>query len=143
MKGSRMDPNRPVMKIQGVSFSFQKLKQYILLCLLSCSIIVVSCTIFFQATQSFMEKYSHLFDWKCPTAGITTFVKLKAPLLELGNGTAEGFCDVVRTEANALLLPASVYDFSDKYIRLGFGREDFQLSLKAFDNFLQKKGFAK
>ena len=90
-----------------------------------------------------MEKYKDLFEWKFPKAGVTTFVKLKAPLLKFGGGTAMGFCDVIREKAQVLLLPASTFNFPDEYIRLGFGREDFQEGLKVFDEFLQKKGFTK
>ena len=90
-----------------------------------------------------MKKHSHLFQWHRPTAGLATFIKLKSALLQLGNGTATGFCDLIRKEAEILLLPVSVYDFPDEYIRLGFGRENFQEGLKAFDQSLDIKKLAK
>ena len=96
-----------------------------------------------QALQIFMEKYEDFFEWKCPKAGVTTFVKLKAPLLKLGGGTALGFCDVIREQAQVLLLPASTFNFTDEYIRLGFGRENFQEGLKVFDDFLHMRGLTK
>ena len=90
-----------------------------------------------------MEKYKDLFEWKCPKAGVTTFVKLKAPLLKFFGGTAMEFCDVIREKAQVLLLPASTFNFPDEYIRLGFGRENFREGLKVFDEFLQKTGLSK
>ncbi len=92
-----------------------------------------------ELLESFFKKYSNLFDWHKPSACTTTFVQLKRPLLEMGGGSAEGVCDLVRREADVLLVPASMYDYPDQYVRLGFGRSNLPQALQALDQMLSKK----
>ena len=92
-----------------------------------------------EAADAFFRKHSNLFDWHRPSACTTTFVRLKQPLLEIGGGTACGVADVIRQEAEVLLVPGAMYDYSDEYVRIGFGRTNFKEALEALDHVLDKK----
>ena len=86
--------------------------------------------------DDFMTKYKHLFAWHRPRASTTGFMKLKDPVLNLGKGSAQGFCNMLREEAGALMLPGALYDYPDHFIRLGFGRANLPKALEALEQFL-------
>ena len=79
----------------------------------------------------FFQKYSHLFAWKRPQAGSTTFPKLLAPL-SIGE-----FVDDLMTKEGVMLLPASVYKFPGNYFRIGFGRKDMPEALNRLEKFIK------
>lgn len=80
--------------------------------------------------ETFMDKHQNLFDWIKPTAGTICFPKLKT---EMG---AEEFCDKVVTSVGIMILPSTVYDYNDRHVRIGFGRENFPEALSVFDQLL-------
>ncbi len=63
-------------------------------------------------------------------------------LCAVGDGSdgAEAFCTAVREEAEVLLLPATVYNFTDHFLRLGFGRANLPDALRALETFISKNG---
>lgn len=83
-----------------------------------------------------MNKHQNLFDWIRPNVGTICFPKLKT---EIG---AEEFCDKVVTSAGIMVILSSVYDYGDRHIRVGFGRENFLEVLNAFDKFFIDRSFS-
>ena len=63
-------------------------------------------------------------------------MKLKEPVLKLGKGSAKGFCDVLRQEAEILMLPGAMYDYPDQFVRIGFGRANLPEALNALEQFI-------
>lgn len=91
-----------------------------------------------KCLDEFFGEFSHLFTWHRPRASTTGFVELKSWTLEVGVGGAQGFCDVLREESEILLLPSSMYDFEDRYVRIGFGRKNLPDIIPKFRDFLVK-----
>lgn len=85
----------------------------------------------------FFKKYEDLFLWERPLAGTIAFIPLKARAIEVF-GSATGLATAAREQAQILLLPAKLYDFPDKFFRIGFGRKNLPEVLNEFDKFLQK-----
>jgi aspartate/methionine/tyrosine aminotransferase len=86
-----------------------------------------------EMLDSFMERYSDLFEWVRPVAASIGFVKLK-------NGeSASGFCKKVVDETGVLLMPSTVYEFGDSHFRIGFGREDMEECLEIFESYLEDR----
>ena len=82
----------------------------------------------------FFEEYGDRFEWIKPKAGTIAFPKLK------GDVNTLDFCQKVVKEANIMLLPSTVYDFDDRHIRLGFGRENMPEALEKFTHYLSRNG---
>lgn len=82
--------------------------------------------------ETFFAKYSNMFSWVKPRAGTICFPQIKT-------GSAYDFCQRVVNEANIMILPSKVYDYDDKHLRIGFGRENFPEALSKFEEFLEKK----
>lgn len=72
----------------------------------------------------FFEDYKERFEWVRPKAGTIAFPRLK------GGVSAMEFSQRAIQEANIMLLPATVYDYDDQHIRLGFGRENMPEALE-------------
>ena len=83
-----------------------------------------------------MSKYQNLFAWHRPRACTTGFIQLKEPLLKLGKGSAKGFCELLRQEAEILMLPGAMYDYPDQFVRIGFGRANLPEALNALEQFI-------
>ena len=89
--------------------------------------------------QQFCANHQDIFQWHSPQAGCAGFMRLKSWALEVGEGGASGFCKVLREETGLLLLPATIYDFEDEFVRVGFGRGTLEEYLKEFDEFIARK----
>jgi len=83
--------------------------------------------------ESFFSKYKKLFNYSRPMAGPIAFIEmnLETPI--------EKLCVDLVEDAGVLLLPSSIYGFEGQYFRMGFGRDNFEESLKQFENYLIKK----
>ena len=82
--------------------------------------------------DGFFERRADLFEWTRPRAGTIGFPRLKAKM------EAMEFCQKVVSEANIMLLPSSVYDYTDRHMRIGFGRENLPESLEKLEAYLDK-----
>ncbi|MEK9179476.1 MAG: aminotransferase class I/II-fold pyridoxal phosphate-dependent enzyme, partial [Patescibacteria group bacterium] len=80
--------------------------------------------------ETFFEENKHMFQWVKPRAGTIAFPKLLVDI------SALEFCQKVVTQANIMILPSTVYDYDDKHIRLGFGRENMPEALAKFKEYL-------
>jgi aspartate/methionine/tyrosine aminotransferase len=82
----------------------------------------------------FMAKYEALFSWNPPKAGTICFPRFKPDSL----GTSE-FCRMVRDEAGVLLAPSRVFDYGERHLRIGVGRESFPEGLLHLSQFLTSR----
>lgn len=81
--------------------------------------------------EAFLIEYSHLFEWVRPQGGCVGFVKYKGP------GSVDSFCNRLINKKNVLLMPASLYDYTSNYFRIGFGRKNMPECLDQLNEFLQ------
>ncbi|MCH4886981.1 aminotransferase class I/II-fold pyridoxal phosphate-dependent enzyme [Acidaminobacter sp. JC074] len=83
--------------------------------------------------EAFFDRYPKLFNYTRPMAGPIAFIEMKIDM------PIADFCDKLVEEAGVLLLPSSIYGFEGQYFRMGFGRDNFEESLKHFENYLIDK----
>jgi len=95
------------------------------------------CTTNVAACEKFFQEYPDLFDWYPPCGGTIGFFRVKGKLLKLGKGGALGFADDVREKVQIALLPGKMYDFTDEYCRLGFGRANVPEILQLLRSYLK------
>ena len=84
--------------------------------------------------SGFMTKYEPLFSWVPPRGGTVCFPRLKSDSI----GTSE-FCRLVREEADVLLAPSTVFDYGERHLRIGVGRENFPEGLLRLSTFLTSR----
>ena len=80
----------------------------------------------------FMAEHAGLLSWSRPMAGPVGFVRLRE------GESAKRFCDLVRQEANVLLLPSTVFAWGDRHFRIGFGRADCEQVLTRLGDLLRR-----
>ncbi len=83
--------------------------------------------------DQFFGKYAHVFRFIKPKAGTIAFPEL------LGNVDSLEFCQQVVEKAGIMILPSTVYDYGNKHIRIGFGRENMPEALEKLDEYLQQQ----
>jgi aspartate/methionine/tyrosine aminotransferase len=81
--------------------------------------------------DGFMERRSDLFSWARPRAGTVCL-----PRLEAEGMSAEALARRAVEEAGIMLAPARLFDWDDRHVRVGFGREDMPEVLARFEDFL-------
>jgi aspartate/methionine/tyrosine aminotransferase len=59
------------------------------------------------------------------------------PRLRFG-GAAREFCDRLVEESGIMLVPSELFNFGDRHVRIGFGREDFPEVLSRFAGYLDE-----
>ena len=81
--------------------------------------------------KQFADKHDSISSFIPPKAGSTAFVKLniETSSLEFSNELVKG--------AGIMTVPAEMFDFPGKYIRVGFGRDSFSEALNEFDIYLR------
>jgi len=82
----------------------------------------------------FMAKYEPLFSWTPPRGGTVCFPRFKPDSI----GTTE-FCRLVREEADVMLAPSAVFDYGERHLRIGVGRENFPEGLVRLSTFLTSR----
>ena len=82
----------------------------------------------------FMAKYEPLFSWTPPRGGTVCFPRFKPDSI----GTTE-FCRLVREEADVMLAPSAVFDYGERHLRIGVGRENFPEGLLRLSTFLTSR----
>jgi aspartate/methionine/tyrosine aminotransferase len=79
----------------------------------------------------FVAKHPTLFSFIPPKAGSTAFVKLN-----IQNSSLD-FSEQLIEKTGIMTLPAEMYDYQGKYIRVGFGRRNFPEVLDQLDKYLK------
>jgi len=80
--------------------------------------------------QDFVGKHNDLFHFIPPKAGSTAFVEVNI------NESALNFSDRLVEQAGIMTVPAEMFLYEGKYIRIGFGRANFEEALNKFDDYL-------
>lgn len=90
-----------------------------------------------KLSDTFFAKFPTLFKYNRPSAGPIAFHKINIdmPIRE--------FIDELVEDSGVLLLGADIYTYDDQYFRMGYGRKDFENSLKIFENYLVSEGYKK
>lgn len=78
----------------------------------------------------FIAEHADLFEWTRPRAGTIAFPRYK------GKEGAYAFCQRLVKEAEIMLLPSTVYDYDDRHVRVGFGRENLPEGLAKLDDYI-------
>jgi aspartate/methionine/tyrosine aminotransferase len=82
----------------------------------------------------FMAKYEPLFSWVPPRAGTVCFPRFKPAAL----GTPE-LCRMALDEAGVMLAPSTLFDYGERHLRIGVGRENFPEGLLRLSTFLTSR----
>lgn len=85
----------------------------------------------------FFERHQDLFENHPPASGPIAFHRLLLPM------SSAKFCQRAVDQAGVLLLPGSVFDVKEPYIRMGYGRASFSENLAQLDNWLITSRFGK
>ncbi len=83
--------------------------------------------------REFISSHQQFFSYVTPKGATTAYVKL------LGNQCAMAFCMEILDHTGVLLVPSSVLEASDEYIRMGLGRESFPECIRLVSNYLKKR----
>jgi aspartate/methionine/tyrosine aminotransferase len=86
-----------------------------------------------DALDEFFEKHFEVFYWDRPTAGTTAFPRL------MTSEDADDFCGRAVEGAGVLLLPASVFEYGQSHVRVGFGRRGLPDALAALDELIEAR----
>ncbi|MCU0287695.1 MAG: aminotransferase class I/II-fold pyridoxal phosphate-dependent enzyme [Acidobacteria bacterium] len=90
-----------------------------------------------QLLENFFKKYANLFEWVKPRAGLLIFPHL------LFEQDAETFCLDLVNKKGVLLLPASVFNYENHYVRFGFGRRNMPEALRRLEEYLLENPLAR
>lgn len=80
--------------------------------------------------RAFTRKHALIDTFVAPRAGSTAFVKLNI------DQPALDFSDQLVQETGVMTVPAEMFEFPAKYIRVGFGRKNFPAALGVLDQYL-------
>lgn len=81
----------------------------------------------------FFDDYSEFFEWQRPLAGSVSF-----PRMTTVEDTYE-FCEELAAEAGILLVPSQVFQYGDRHVRVGFGRENLPEVVARFCDYLDER----
>lgn len=84
--------------------------------------------------QEFVTAQEVISNFIPPKAGSTAFVPLNI------KGTAMEFSNHLVEKTGIMTVPAAMFEYEGKYIRVGFGRENFPEVLEVFGSYMKDKG---
>jgi aspartate/methionine/tyrosine aminotransferase len=82
--------------------------------------------------NEFVSRHAGHLAWIPPTAGPVALARLRGGL------SATDHAETVRVEGGALLVPATLFDYTDRHLRIGLGRADFPDALGCWGRVLEK-----
>ena len=85
-----------------------------------------------QRMATFVREHSARLSWIPPQAGPIALVKLQSE-------SATAHAETVRREGDALLVPTTLFDYTDHHLRIGLGRTDFPEALARWNHVLKMK----
>ncbi len=83
--------------------------------------------------DEFFLKYSEILEWVRPVSSSVGFVRIKT------GEEALLFCLDAIEKAGVLLIPSTVFGYSNTHFRIGFARKDMSDALLRFSDYLDKK----
>jgi aspartate/methionine/tyrosine aminotransferase len=82
------------------------------------------------ALADFMDQYAGMFRWNRPVGGSICFPRM----LQVDDTLA--FCDRLVAESGIMLVPSVMFQYGDRHVRIGFGRENFRTVLTLFGDYV-------
>ncbi len=82
--------------------------------------------------DNYFQRYSDIYQWQRPRAGFVGFPKLKLKV------NIEIFAKKLIEEENVLILPDTLFDYSDNRFRIGYGRRYFPETLNRLERFTKR-----
>lgn len=93
-----------------------------------------------DACTKFMNLRTSLFRWRPPIAGSTTLLEINLDLLACGQArtfvSTTDYCHALAQDYGILLLPGECLGCSNRFVRIGLGREGFSSALSAWERTL-------
>lgn len=80
--------------------------------------------------KTFIREHSNLFAYVPPKGATMAYVRL------LGNQSAQTFCQEILENTGVLIVPSSVLENSDEYLRIGLCRKSFPKCIELLNNYL-------
>jgi len=84
--------------------------------------------------DTFFADYEESISWNRPLGGSIGFPQL------LFTESASQFCRQLVEEAGIMLVPSTMFDYGDRHVRFGFGRQDLPEVLDPFAQYLDRMG---
>lgn len=82
--------------------------------------------------DDFFGRNKKLFSWVRPKAGTICFPRLDTK-------DSFEFCETLVKKTGIMLVPSTVFDYDNKHVRLGFGRDNFTEALNKFESYFKFK----
>lgn len=86
-----------------------------------------------KVLDAFFQRQSKRVSWVRPQAGTVAVLELLLPM------PVDTFAEELVADTGVLIMPASVFDLSGRYFRIGFGRKNLPEVLDRFENYLVSK----
>lgn len=83
-----------------------------------------------ELLRGFFGRHEQQFAPRWPASGPVCFPRWKG-------SSASDLCERSATRGGVMLLPSTVYEYSDSHVRMGIGRTSFPAALERFEEFLQ------
>jgi aspartate/methionine/tyrosine aminotransferase len=83
-----------------------------------------------QLLDGFFDEYADCFQWNRPLGGSIGFARL---VLEIG---ATDFCNKLVADTGIMLAPSSVFQYGERHVRIGYGRENLPEVIGLFRSYL-------
>jgi len=80
----------------------------------------------------FFDDYDDLFRWSRPCGSSVGF-----PEMLIGQDTSE-FCDELVKKAGIMLVPSKLFQFGERHVRIGFGRDNLPEVISVFAKYLDE-----
>ena len=80
----------------------------------------------------FFADYADCFRWHRPAGGSICFPRM---LIE---AEASAFCDALIERAGIMLVPSSLFQFGERHVRIGYGRDDLSTVIGRFAAYLDE-----
>lgn len=82
-----------------------------------------------EVLDSFLKRNKTLFSWVRPKTGTICFPRLNTK-------DSFEFCEALVKKTAIMLAPSTVFDYDNKHVRIGFGRDNFPEALAKFEKYL-------
>lgn len=82
--------------------------------------------------DSFFDRYQELFSWNRPKGGSISFPRM------LAVEDTYAFSEQVVAETGIMLAPSRAFQYGDRHLRIGFGREDLPQAVALFGEYLDQ-----
>lgn len=82
--------------------------------------------------DEFFDHYDDCFTWSRPSGSSVCF-----PRMLIERDTSE-FCDELINKAGIMLVPSKLFQYGERHIRIGFGRDDLPDVISVFATYLDK-----